>query len=56
MLRASEPESKPFPHMGQLEMPQSYRELSDLGFWSGAALSQIPVTDRDLEESAYPQK
>ena len=54
MLRASEPEFKPLSLIGGDEMPQSYRELSEIGLCLGAALSQIPVTELDLEESTNP--
>ena len=53
-LRASEPEFKPLSLIGGDEMPQSYRELSELGLWLRAALSQIPVIELDLEESTNP--
>ena len=56
MLKCLKPESKPFPLMGQVEEPQSYRELSEIGFCLGAALSQIPVTELDLEESTNPEE
>ena len=54
MLRASEPESKPFSLIGFDAMPRSYRELSELGFWLGTALSQISAIELDLEESPNP--
>jgi len=51
MLRASKPEFKPFPLMGQVEMPHCHGELSELGLSLGAALSQISVQSWILREA-----
>ena len=56
ILKCPKPEFKPLSLIGGDEMPQSYRELSELGFWLGAALSQIPVIELDLEESTNPEE
>ena len=56
MLRHSEPEFKPVLLIGLGEIPKSYRELSEIGFWQGSALSQFPVMEMDLEESTNPEK
>ena len=54
MLMHIKPEFKPLSLIGLVEIPKSYRELSEIGFWTGAALSQIPVMEMDLEESTNP--
>jgi hypothetical protein len=56
VLRHIKPESKPLFLIGLDEIGQSYRELSEIGFWQGSALSQFPVMEMDLEESTNPEK
>ena len=56
MLRHLKPEPKPVSLIGLGEIPKSYRELSEIGFWLGAALSQIPDEQLDLEESTNPEE
>ena len=56
MLRHLKPEFKPLSRFGLGEIPKSYIELSEIGFWQGSALSQFPVMEIDLEESTNPEE
>ena len=55
-LRHLKPEFKPLSLIGLDEIVESYRELSEIGFWQGSALSQFSVMEIDLEESTNPEK
>ena len=53
MLRVLEPVVEPLPLDSHVEIGRGYEWLSEIGFWTGAALSQIPAIEPDLEESTF---
>ena len=56
MLMVLEPVVEPLPLDSHVEIERGYEWLSEIGFWTGAALSQIPVIELDLEESTNPEE